>query len=1410
MLEIYCLLIFCFIFQRSDAECSQQAVDVFRFGPKCGFMCHCRNNEQCDDTTGECTSGCASFWYGPGCQYRDIVEGEFSRHSDNLPPQQEKYSILAHDNDSTTCSYTADVGSTNKKRVKPFWRVWLPTNETISEIQMVTLPDKLHNFVRFSIYVEYVPSDYKLNSSYVSPYRQKCYQQNSLAPENETFTVLCSSPVVGNQVRIELAKVSTQLVLCDVKINGGRNVAFGRHTLQSSKPSACSEPGGCISNNSVDGIDSSVWKQCSFTDYETDPWWTVDLGHKASIRYIRIMRLEKAKAASYKVELSNTTNSDQKIIYDVQLGTSTNISLITDAKIINLTMKGMRRVEVCEVNVFGDCLEDICGYDCTEECHCKDANIRDKITGYCSSGCKGRWTGPKCDKLCERTHWGLTCENDCGYCANSESCDVITGFCLSGCRDGYAQPNCSTRTGCGSGQYGTNCSRKCSENCENECDHINGHCRCKAGWMGQTCEQACASGYFGDRCSRRCNKWCISGKCHHVDGRCTNGCLDGWIGRKCDKRCGSGQYGKNCSSKCSINCKNECDHKNGHCRCKAGWMGQTCGQGCDLGSYGMNCTRRCSTCKGGKCSNVDGRCLSRCNAGWKGQKCDQECNDGTFGYYCSMSCSRNCKNDDPCEKVYGACPNGCKLGFREDSCSHTCARGQYGENCKHKCSQYCLGGTCSHIDGRCLNSCVAGWTGLKCEERCQNGMYGKNCSGKCEHCKDGNYKCNHINGRCRFGCKAGWKGYTCDQVCTSGNYGENCRRKCSQHCVGGNCGREYGRCTSGCRDGWTGMKCDQRCQYGMYGKNCSRQCSDYCKNGKRWCSHVNGRCQYGCKAGWKGDTCDQECEDGTFGINCLTNCSGNCKNDEVCVKVNGSCRNGCKPGYEGKLCALGCRLGFYGINCSSKCSEKCNGGYAACSKVNGSCLSGCHDGWNGHRCDRKCDNGWFGQGCLNKCSLNCKDGDMCDEADGQCPNGCKPGYTGKMCTQNCTVGFFGDECRHNCSGYCDGGSKMCSNIDGHCMSGCKTGWKGTKCDTECSDGFYGFNCAKTCGKCKSGTVCHNVDGTCNEGCEAGYSGETCLQDCIVGFYGEECRNNCSSHCEGGSEMCNKIDGHCLSGCKAGWKGVKCDTECSDGFYGINCSATCGNCKSGTLCHKVVGTCSAGCESGYSGDHCLQGLQKSDNIVATTTVGVVALVILLIIVTVIAVIYRKRKEQRQRQEQTDTNLQLTSAVSRRNCDNVHLNAEAAGNTEENSFSTSEVNVSNNDPSVSKTKHTVPLSSLLADVKRNLANSGYFEKEFQKLPYGMKYPATVGVNPYNRKKNKYKDMQAYDHTRVMLKTLPKEQGSDYINANFIKGHAKEKAYIAAQGNNKIIYCLLCIIYHISLDFGLQLKYNTLQRF
>ncbi|XP_065344148.1 receptor-type tyrosine-protein phosphatase T-like [Cloeon dipterum] len=80
---------------------------------------------------------------------------------------------------------------------------------------------------------------------------------------------------------------------------------------------------------------------------------------------------------------------------------------------------------------------------------------------------------------------------------------------------------------------------------------------------------------------------------------------------------------------------------------------------------------------------------------------------------------------------------------------------------------------------------------------------------------------------------------------------------------------------------------------------------------------------------------------------------------------------------------------------------------------------------------------------------------------------------------------------------------------------------------------------------------------------------------------------------------------------------------------------------------------------------------------------------------------------------------------------------------------------------------------------LANNVLMEQLFDKYPRGQTQYWDYGVKPENKKKNRYGNLAAYDSSRVKLELLPGDENSDYINANYIDGFERPKAYIATQG-------------------------------
>jgi len=61
---------------------------------------------------------------------------------------------------------------------------------------------------------------------------------------------------------------------------------------------------------------------------------------------------------------------------------------------------------------------------------------------------------------------------------------------------------------------------------------------------------------------------------------------------------------------------------------------------------------------------------------------------------------------------------------------------------------------------------------------------------------------------------------------------------------------------------------------------------------------------------------------------------------------------------------------------------------------------------------------------------------------------------------------------------------------------------------------------------------------------------------------------------------------------------------------------------------------------------------------------------------------------------------------------------------------------------------------------------FSEEFEELKHvGRDQACTAADLPCNRPKNRFTNILPYDHSRFKLQPVDDEEGSDYINANYV---------------------------------------------
>ncbi|XP_027138829.1 protein tyrosine phosphatase receptor type Db isoform X11 [Larimichthys crocea] len=95
--------------------------------------------------------------------------------------------------------------------------------------------------------------------------------------------------------------------------------------------------------------------------------------------------------------------------------------------------------------------------------------------------------------------------------------------------------------------------------------------------------------------------------------------------------------------------------------------------------------------------------------------------------------------------------------------------------------------------------------------------------------------------------------------------------------------------------------------------------------------------------------------------------------------------------------------------------------------------------------------------------------------------------------------------------------------------------------------------------------------------------------------------------------------------------------------------------------------------------------------------------------------------------------------------------------------------------------VPISEMADHIERLKANDNLkFSQEYESVDPGQQFTWENSNLEVNKPKNRYANVIAYDHSRVILSSIEGVPGSDYINANYVDGYRRQNAYIATQGS------------------------------
>ncbi|XP_057313832.1 tyrosine-protein phosphatase Lar-like [Hydractinia symbiolongicarpus] len=183
---------------------------------------------------------------------------------------------------------------------------------------------------------------------------------------------------------------------------------------------------------------------------------------------------------------------------------------------------------------------------------------------------------------------------------------------------------------------------------------------------------------------------------------------------------------------------------------------------------------------------------------------------------------------------------------------------------------------------------------------------------------------------------------------------------------------------------------------------------------------------------------------------------------------------------------------------------------------------------------------------------------------------------------------------------------------------------------------------------------------------------------------------------------------------------------------------------------------------------------SSNIGLIAGIAAAGVIVLIAIIVVIIFIKRRRKPLKRSGDDRD------SATS------IKLKSQDEFKMQENNYD--EINAGPSNESY----YNIPLKPKFPPLSIQEFLSFYLEqkdnvssdivKQYKSVPMERLHDCEVGLMSQNKDKNRYLNVTAYDHTRVVLQEITGEETSDYINANYIQNYSGEVEYIAAQGPKK----------------------------
>ncbi|XP_056000214.1 uncharacterized protein LOC130048086 isoform X2 [Ostrea edulis] len=242
--------------------------------------------------------------------------------------------------------------------------------------------------------------------------------------------------------------------------------------------------------------------------------------------------------------------------------------------------------------------------------------------------------------------------------------------------------------------------------------------------------------------------------------------------------------------------------------------------------------------------------------------------------------------------------------------------------------------------------------------------------------------------------------------------------------------------------------------------------------------------------------------------------------------------------------------------------------------------------------------------------------------------------------------------------------------------------------------------------------------------------------------------------------------------------AKCKAEC------VSCSPITGVCLNST-CNQKTGIC-----EGWKTEMATHSIAfdedtpitKEMNVIQEVrsnrgdqTQSIIVLSVLVVIAVFLVFIVVFRFKKRTKPPKVETNEENVFSVefhrveSRTESELEEIHQNEVGDVEDEIITVEYSNL---------TSQRVSVDQFIRELPEKRSN-GILEKEFDELPTGLLESYSNALKVSSRKGNRYKGIYPYDYNRVKLMRTYANENDDFVNASYIHGFNKERAYIAAQG-------------------------------